>query len=33
VYVSAGRRGLQVELDPGDLVRITAATSAPIAIA
>jgi Cys-tRNA(Pro)/Cys-tRNA(Cys) deacylase len=31
VYVSAGRRGLQVELDPADLVRLTAATLAPIA--
>jgi Cys-tRNA(Pro)/Cys-tRNA(Cys) deacylase len=31
VYVSAGRRGLQVELGPADLVRITAATLAPIA--
>jgi Cys-tRNA(Pro)/Cys-tRNA(Cys) deacylase len=31
VYVSAGRRGLQVELDPADLVRITGATLAPIA--
>jgi len=25
VYVSAGRRGLQIELDPRDLVRLTAA--------
>ena len=31
VYVSAGRRGLQVELAPGDLVRLTSATLAPIA--
>jgi Cys-tRNA(Pro)/Cys-tRNA(Cys) deacylase len=31
VYVSAGRRGLQVELSPADLVRLTAATLAPIA--
>jgi Cys-tRNA(Pro)/Cys-tRNA(Cys) deacylase len=31
VYVSAGRRGLQVELDPADLVRVTAATLAEIA--
>ena len=31
VYVSAGRRGLQVELDPADLVRLTGATLAPIA--
>jgi Cys-tRNA(Pro)/Cys-tRNA(Cys) deacylase len=30
VFVSAGRRGLQVELSPGDLVRLTAATAAPI---
>ena len=25
VYVSAGRRGLQVELEPGDLLRVTSA--------
>jgi Cys-tRNA(Pro)/Cys-tRNA(Cys) deacylase len=31
VYVSAGRRGLQVELSPADLVRLTSATLAPIA--
>lgn len=31
VYVSAGRRGLQVALAPADLVRLTAATLAPIA--
>jgi Cys-tRNA(Pro)/Cys-tRNA(Cys) deacylase len=31
VYVSAGRRGLQVELDPADLVRVAGATVAPIA--
>ncbi|HZN75793.1 MAG TPA: Cys-tRNA(Pro) deacylase [Micromonosporaceae bacterium] len=31
VFVSAGRRGLQVELAPTDLVRLTAATVAPIA--
>jgi Cys-tRNA(Pro)/Cys-tRNA(Cys) deacylase len=31
IYVSAGRRGLQVELDPADLVRLTGATVAPIA--
>jgi Cys-tRNA(Pro)/Cys-tRNA(Cys) deacylase len=30
IYVSAGRRGLQVELAPADLVRLTDATSAPI---
>lgn len=31
VFVSAGRRGLQVELAPADLIRLTAATTAPIA--
>ena len=31
VYVSAGRRGLQVELAPADLVRLTSARLAPIA--
>lgn len=30
IYVSAGRRGLQVELDPADLVRLTGATVAGI---
>jgi Cys-tRNA(Pro)/Cys-tRNA(Cys) deacylase len=30
VYVSAGRRGLQVRLAPADLVRLTSATVAPI---
>ncbi len=30
VYVSAGRRGLEVELDPAELARLTAATFAPI---
>jgi Cys-tRNA(Pro)/Cys-tRNA(Cys) deacylase len=30
VFVSAGRRGLQVELDPADLVALTGATLAPI---
>ena len=30
VYVSAGRRGLEVELDPADLARLTGATVAPI---
>ncbi len=31
MLVSAGRRGLQVELAPADLIRLTAATLAPIA--
>ncbi|MCX2969077.1 Cys-tRNA(Pro) deacylase [Streptomyces sp. TRM70308] len=31
VCVSAGRRGLEVELAPGDLVALTAARTAPIA--
>jgi Cys-tRNA(Pro)/Cys-tRNA(Cys) deacylase len=31
VFVSAGRRGLEIELDPRDLVRLTGATVAPIA--
>jgi Cys-tRNA(Pro)/Cys-tRNA(Cys) deacylase len=31
IFVSAGRRGLQVELDPADLIRLTAATTADIA--
>lgn len=30
VLVSAGRRGLDVELAPADLVRLTAAATAPI---
>jgi Cys-tRNA(Pro)/Cys-tRNA(Cys) deacylase len=30
VYVSAGRRGLQVSLAPADLIRVAAATLAPI---
>lgn len=30
VIVSAGRRGLQVELAPADLIRLTDATTAPI---
>jgi Cys-tRNA(Pro)/Cys-tRNA(Cys) deacylase len=33
VYVSAGRRGLQVSLAPADLIRLAAATVAPIAAA
>ena len=31
VLVSAGRRGLQIELAPGDLVALTAATVKPVA--
>jgi Cys-tRNA(Pro)/Cys-tRNA(Cys) deacylase len=31
VHVSAGRRGLEVELAPADLVRLTSATTADIA--
>ncbi|HEX6500225.1 MAG TPA: Cys-tRNA(Pro) deacylase [Micromonosporaceae bacterium] len=31
IFVSAGRRGLQVELAPHDLVHLTRATLAPIA--
>ena len=31
VYVSAGRRGLEIELAPSDLVRLTGATVHPIA--
>ncbi|MFN8537801.1 MAG: YbaK/EbsC family protein [Thermomicrobiales bacterium] len=30
IYVSAGRRGLELALAPGDLVSLTAATVAPI---
>lgn len=30
IFVSAGRRGLQVELAPSDLVRLTDALTAPI---
>ncbi|QGK71271.1 Cys-tRNA(Pro) deacylase [Allosaccharopolyspora coralli] len=30
VFCSAGRRGLEIELAPGDLVRLAAATVAPI---
>ena len=33
VYVSAGRRGLQVQLAPADLVALTGATTASIAAA
>lgn len=33
VFVSAGRRGLDVEVSPGDLVVLTRARSAPIASA
>lgn len=31
VFCSAGRRGLELELAPGDLIMLTAATVAPIA--
>ena len=31
VYVSAGRRGLELELAPADLLALTGATTAPIA--
>ena len=31
ILVSAGRRGLEIELAPADLVRLTAARQAPIA--
>jgi Cys-tRNA(Pro)/Cys-tRNA(Cys) deacylase len=31
VYVSAGRRGLEIELSPSELVRLTGATVHPIA--
>lgn len=31
MFVSAGRRGLQLELPPQDLIRLTGATVAPIA--
>ena len=31
IYVSAGRRGMEIALAPADLVRLTDATVAPIA--
>jgi Cys-tRNA(Pro)/Cys-tRNA(Cys) deacylase len=31
VHVSAGRRGLEVEVSPADLIRLTGAVTAPIA--
>jgi Cys-tRNA(Pro)/Cys-tRNA(Cys) deacylase len=31
IFVSAGRRGLEIELAPADLIRLTGATVAPIA--
>jgi Cys-tRNA(Pro)/Cys-tRNA(Cys) deacylase len=31
IYVSAGRRGLEIELSPSELVRLTGATVHPIA--
>jgi len=31
VFVSGGRRGLQIEIAPGDLIRLTGAETAPIA--
>ena len=31
IYASAGRRGLQMELPPADLIRLAAAVTAPIA--
>ncbi|MDT0320756.1 Cys-tRNA(Pro) deacylase [Streptomyces millisiae] len=31
VFVSAGRRGLEIELAPADLIRLTGAVTAPIA--
>jgi len=32
VFVSAGQRGLQMELSPHDLIRLTGATTAAIAV-
>ena len=32
IYCSAGRRGLEIELDPADLVRLTSAVVADIAV-
>ena len=32
IHVSAGRRGLQVSLAPGDLIRLTGALVAPISV-
>ncbi|SCG56483.1 Cys-tRNA(Pro) deacylase [Micromonospora inositola] len=32
VYVSAGRRGLQLQLNPTDLIALTAAVTAPLAV-
>ena len=31
IFVSAGRRGLEIELDPRDLLTLTGGTSSPIA--
>jgi Cys-tRNA(Pro)/Cys-tRNA(Cys) deacylase len=31
IFVSGGRRGLEIELPPADLQRLTRAASAPIA--
>ena len=31
IHVSAGRRGLEIELSPQDLVRLTSGVFAPIA--
>ena len=32
IHVSAGRRGLELELEPNDLVRLTGARIAPIGV-